>query len=391
MLLVTWLKAAFRWVRIGVYLSIDSIAALITFRRQGSDALVIRLDAIGDFVIWLQCGAADLVTELRREHSRVVLVANPLWADLAVSLNLWDEVVVLDGQRFARSMLYRFIQIRKLRRLKYRTVVQPRAARLFLVDDALVRASGAQDRIGSDAVMANTSTLLKWVGNRFYTRIIDVPLSLTIHESARGSAFALAYCRNVGRRVGVPVRKKTPPFIDGLGASGYVVIAPGAGWDGRQWPVGNFASIVDYIHVQSDLQCVLIGTMAEKGLSVKIIEICSTRVVDLVGMLSISECVDLIGGARYLVCNESGPLHIGVWCGVDVVSIVGGGHFGWFSPYPANFPSTSQIKCVHFKMDCFGCNWRCRYEPVDGLAVRCISGIKVDDVISAICCLKSAA
>jgi len=59
-------------------------------------------------------------------------------------------------------------------------------------------------------------------------------------------------------------------------------------------------------------------------------------------------------------------LHIATALRKPVVGIVGGGHFGRF--YPWGDPETSRV--VNLPMDCYGCNWHCRYDRL-----RCIQDI----------------
>src|SRR2546426_8798046 len=60
-----------------------------------STVLVVRLDAIGDFLLWT--GSVPALTNLYPAAVfRLVLVANRVWADLARSLGVFDEIVELD-------------------------------------------------------------------------------------------------------------------------------------------------------------------------------------------------------------------------------------------------------------------------------------------------------
>ena len=71
----------------------DSIC-LLFIRKQTTRhiVLLIRQDAIGDFVLWL-----DTAKEYRKlyppENYKILLVGNALWCDLAKELPFWDEVL----------------------------------------------------------------------------------------------------------------------------------------------------------------------------------------------------------------------------------------------------------------------------------------------------------
>jgi len=61
---------------------------------------------------------------------------------------------------------------------------------------------------------------------------------------------------------------------------------------------------------------------------------------------------------------------------------MGGGHFGRFHPYG----DLSRNRVVCKRMDCYGCNWRCRYP-----AARCMEEIEVDDVWNELVALVQGA
>jgi len=55
---------------------------------------------------------------------------------------------------------------------------------------------------------------------------------------------------------------------------------------------------------------------------------------------------------------------------------MGGGHFGRFFPYG----NLKKNRVVYRKMDCFACNWQCKFSTV-----KCIEEISVDLVWQEIC------
>jgi ADP-heptose:LPS heptosyltransferase len=375
-----WFLPALRWLRIALFLMFDSLASLRPAKR-GDAAVVIRLDAIGDFVIWLQSGAADIAIELRRTHPRVILLANAAWAPLAEELHLWDDVIAVEPARFVRSLRYRIRTLSMLRQLGFSTAVQPRAARLFLLEDAIVRVCGASVRTGSQALSANMSNALRSIGDRGYTRIIPVPTALTVHESARGMAFARGFCRTAGAVV--PAAQLAPlPEPSILPTEPFIVVAMGAGWSGRQWPIEKFAAVLSELHATHGRLCALVGSAAERPLVARLQQLTTARISDFCGRLSLAQSVRLIGRGELLIANESGPMHIAVWCGTPVVGLVGGGHYGWFAPYPEDFPHTAPMSIASRPMPCFHCNWHCKFDVAPGSAVPCVRDIDTHDVVS---------
>ncbi|SVD02106.1 uncharacterized protein METZ01_LOCUS354960, partial [marine metagenome] len=102
--------------------------------------LIIRQDAIGDFVMWL-----DTAKEYRKlyppDKYKIVLAGNKIWCDLAEELPYWDKVIPVDVKQFKTFSSYRWKLLRKIRKLKIETAIQPTFSREFYHGDALVRAS----------------------------------------------------------------------------------------------------------------------------------------------------------------------------------------------------------------------------------------------------------
>ena len=59
--------------------------------------LIIRLDAIGDFILWLD--AAQHFKKLYPDK-KIILLGNRAWTDLAKKFHYWDEVWELDRRKF---------------------------------------------------------------------------------------------------------------------------------------------------------------------------------------------------------------------------------------------------------------------------------------------------
>ena len=134
----------------------DSIAlwvAIVPKHNQQKLVLLVRQDAIGDFVMWL-----DTAKEYRNifppDKYKIVLAGNKIWCDLAEELPYWDEILMVDVKQFKTFSRYRWDFLRKVRNLGVQISIQPTFSREFYQGDALVRASDALRRQGATAVHA---------------------------------------------------------------------------------------------------------------------------------------------------------------------------------------------------------------------------------------------
>ena len=103
-------------IRLIVFIFFDSIAlwfAKDLNQNQLKIVLLIRQDAIGDFILWL-----DTAKEYRKyyppENYKIILVGNELWFDLAKELPFWDEVLPIKIKAFKTLSRYRWNILRKI-------------------------------------------------------------------------------------------------------------------------------------------------------------------------------------------------------------------------------------------------------------------------------------
>ena len=99
---MTLLKPFFIIVKSLLFLLFDSIALRSTPSPKHKPlelVLLIRQDAIGDFVMWL-----DTAKEYRQlyppDKYKIILVGNKIWCGLAKGLPYWEEVIEVDVKQF---------------------------------------------------------------------------------------------------------------------------------------------------------------------------------------------------------------------------------------------------------------------------------------------------
>lgn len=90
----------------------------------------------------------------------------------------------------------------------------------------------------------------------------------------------------------------------------YIVVAPGARWAVKEWPIGNFAQLATRLS-EAGLPVVLIGAPndASKGEAIKTVAT-SSQVVNMIGQTNLLELIELIGHSALYISADTGPLHI---------------------------------------------------------------------------------
>jgi len=341
-------------------------------RRQSDNVLIVRLDAIGDFVIWLAAAK-----EIRKIFAgrRLTLLGNELWTDLAKELHWFDAVWSLNRKKFLMNPFYRLKMLGKIQSGGFSISLHTVFNRDFFVGDVSVKASRASRRIGFSGSTENIKPRNKRISDGWYTELVT---SGQKHQLDQDADFVRALGANYEPSLPSLPRLPLPrefPVKD------YYIVIPGAGHEMRQWPVERFQEIARRTFVRTGLTCVLCGGKRELDIGRAFSrDLSCIPVLDMVGRTSLLYLVSIIAHARFVIGNDTGAIHIAVATSTPSVCILGGAHPGRYVPYPPAL--NAQMKTVMHPMDCFHCDWHCTRNP-DGV-VPCIDAIPVDDVWKAV-------
>jgi ADP-heptose:LPS heptosyltransferase len=95
--------------------------------------------------------------------------------------------------------------------------------------------------------------------------------------------------------------------------------------------------------------------------------------VDFSGRLQLAESAALLADCRLAAGVDTSLAHIACALSVPNVVVLGGGHFGRFIPYAA------ETTAVCLPLECFHCEWRCRYPHP-----YCVTGITPPTITQAV-------
>lgn len=367
-----------------VYYSFFTVDKFVT--KGLKQILVVRIDAVGDFVLWL-----DAARALRKMYPpseyRIVLAGNLQWVDLAKSTTYFDEIIPVDRNKLFWSLIYRCEIWRTIRKTVFHLVVNPTYSRDFNVDDSLVRISRACRRIGFIGDATNQPPWKKKISDRWYTELVAVPTDYPLMELERNSAL-IRYLGAGSFRAGIPKIVSPPRKREQHRLS--IVIVPCASDRIKQWPVQKFVALVRMIQSSDPVDIYVCGAPGEEATG----EVVSReaekgkgegRVELLAGKTSLLEYVDIISRADLVIGNDSSAIHIATAVGTPSVCIAGGGHFGRFVPYKLEGKADGPLPLVVVHpMDCFPCRYRdCCKIGEDGTA-SCLHAVQVSEVFAKV-------
>jgi ADP-heptose:LPS heptosyltransferase len=136
----------------------------------------------------------------------------------------------------------------------------------------------------------------------------------------------------------------------------YAVIAPGARKEANIWPAERFGGLAARLPLKS----VIVSGRADAHLAEEVARHSKGNAISLAGRTDLLELIALMRDARFLVSNDTGPMHMAAASGVPVFAVFG----------PANPERTGPYGDIHTiireDMECAPCyrkkkcrNWVC--------------------------------
>ncbi len=152
--------------------------------------------------------------------------------------------------------------------------------------------------------------------------------------------------------------------------SGSIVYCPGAAYGpAKKWPY-----FPELAKIQECNNIVVLGTHEDRETAQEISRMAPGRSTDLTGKTSLSEAAAIMSGARAVVSNDSGLMHLAAYIGTPVIGL-----FGSTSPVWTR-PLGKKSIAMHFAEPCAPCFDRvCRYQHY-----RCFENMTPDAVAQAI-------
>ncbi|MGB0670660.1 MAG: glycosyltransferase family 9 protein [Rhodospirillales bacterium] len=359
---------------------LDLIARHFPVLRAQKGLLVIRMDGIGDMVLF-RTSLDHYARVFGVDKKDITVLGCESWGGLGRQVFDGYRLIAIDEHAFARRPFYRFRVSLEVRALAPKTVVVDSYFRRAMMADSLAWVAGA-DRTIVSLPYVNEPTRAEFT---YYLSQADQILATgpyPTHEVSRHYAFLSEVA---GKKI-VPeppvISWKAGPALVPAGAP-YVVLNPGSNEHGRRWPLKAYIALGRRL-LGEGFRVAVIGTeeewQADSDFSAFARE---AGVIDLIGKTSIAQVLDLMSRAALVVSNDSGPAHLAIALSRPSVIIVGGGHFGSFFPYPDGVaPPTARF--VYQEMDCYHCFWRCHKRASKWEVFPCIDAVSEDQVWQAV-------
>lgn len=331
--------------------------------------LFVRTDSIGDCII-----AASMLEPIKNKYkdAQVDVVCQDKTSIVFKNSPFVNKVIDYNRVRIKNDKLYKDSILSVLRKENYDIVLNTVFSRED-VTDIISLGSGAKKIIGLNGDSCNISREQLLINNQFYNILINLPPGLTELQNHK------MFLNELGIDDGDlnPViwhDEYSENFAEGffqknnLKKENTIAFFPFAQHIHKEYP--GYEEIIK--HYPQFTFLILGGDEKINDDKLKLWA-SFKNCINLVGKTSILQMSSLIKRCGLYIGADSAGVHIACANNIKNVVILGGGHFGRFLPY-SKFTSA-----VAEPMDCYSCNWNCKYSRV-----KCVWDIDYDLIIYAI-------
>lgn len=356
------------------------------FSNNKRDIIIIRLDRIGDFIIWLS--AMERIRQLYSKR-KITLFCLKCNVTLAEEIGFFDEIIAVGEADLTLKAL-----LRNLNFLKCDLLLHPTYSRTTEAD-RLAALIAANRKIAFEGDTSNCIPAEKAYYDRKYTNLVLSDQKVKM-ELVRNYDFV----RYLYQDNSIPVRvTRLEEFAAKhkveIGES-YFILNLGASMEVRRWPVERFQKVAEAIYARKQWLCVLCGGLDESKLAEQFEKNYCGKNRNLVGKTTIPQVIGLIGGAELVVSNDTSTAHIAAACNIPAFCIVPGVNYPRFMPYIVDeVDSMRNLPEVFIsERECFGCGYpdrvrkerceECKKCIADTGRFLCIDSVKEANVIKVI-------
>ncbi|MRR34215.1 glycosyl transferase family 9, partial [bacterium] len=335
--------------------------------------LWVRTDSIGDSVL-----AMAMLPHVRDKYpgAEITVLCQEHVAELYEASPFVNQVIAFNRRRALQEEEYRTALLGQLQRLRADLCLNTVYSREPLTDFFAV-GCGARQRIALNGNLCNMSAAERENNNRHYTSVLPSEGEHK-NELERHRDFLLGLDKTVDRLdLTLWVTPDDIAYADALcNEHGLVPEETIALFAGAQYAVrlyDYYGKALAPFCKDSDYSVIALGAAQDFEINQHNLDATGAKTVNLSGALTLRQCAALLSRCRLAVGAETGLAHMA--CAVDTPNVIllGGGHFGRFMPYS---PLTS---IVSLPLDCYGCNWQCRYGRV-----HCVREVKPETITEAV-------
>lgn len=280
--------------------------------------LVVKLSAIGDVIHALPVSYAIKETY---PDAHLTWVVEPPARELLEGNPYIDEIIVFKKKEFKsfKGFLANYGPMR--RELKKRHYDVALDLQGLFKSAAIVWTAGADRAFGmcnmrelSDRV--SRPVIGPHAGGHIVERYLDVARAIGCRVEEVRLPMVISP-RDQKIAGDILVKSGVPPM------RGYAVLAVGANWPNKRWPVESYARLADWLYEENITPVFVGGGAVDEGAVAEIESLAEVPPVNLVGRTSLKQLAYIVQKALFVVGGDTGPVHLGAGLGVPTIMLQG--------------------------------------------------------------------
>jgi ADP-heptose:LPS heptosyltransferase len=296
--------------------------------------LLIRLDAIGDYILFRNFIESVSRSEKYKGY-KITLLGNIVWKSLSEKLDseYIVEFIWLDIEKVLKNFYYRYRIFKQIASKGYEVVINSTYSREFYYSDNIVKLVSANQKIGSSGSLNNIQPWQKKVSDQYYTQLIPAKNEI-LFEFYRNKEF-FEYLLNEQIPLKCPFIKLKSQELKFVLPAKYFIVFIGASELYKRWSIEKFSEAAKYIHREYNLSLVLCGGPTDRKVAEKFSKYFDDDYIDLVGKTTLVDLLHIFSNSDLILTNETSAPHLAIALGKTRVFVIYSGiHYGRFTPYP---------------------------------------------------------
>ncbi|MCL2682702.1 MAG: glycosyltransferase family 9 protein [Bacteroidales bacterium] len=362
-----------------IYTFVEFVATKVGvfFQKKSFDLLLIRMDRIGDWVLF-----QDALKEIkhRYEGQKVLLVCQKWVIDFVEQDLFFSKIECIDALRFTKNPFYALHVLLRISHYSFSDVFSIFHSRT-LAADSIIKIVKAKKKIGFPADDYNHYIKTAQTYDKYYTQLVSTDSSKHVFYQYQDF---IRQTINPNYTMQLPTLDLELPEVN-IESTRYCLFMVGASDIRRSWPTNKFIELVSLI--PDDIDIVLVGhgeAERQRCEAISTVHRKNGRILDYCGKFSILKLCSVIKSALFVVCNDSSGAHLAPALKVKTFVIATGAHWGLCVPYDESLCTNPYFPTVVNKeKSCFRCNWNCPYDLEQG-STKCMGEVSVDEVFEKI-------
>ena len=353
-------------------------------KKEKHGILLLRNDALGDFIISIPL-MMQIYNIAKKRGISVTIIVSESMRGFASACPFFDTVISIPGRKNMSSFFKRTGIFCKLTGIQADIVINLTIFSRCAIEDWIVYFITAKHKF----TLENLGIFPVFPGieefrNRtkfIYSGILKYDPQKTLQENEI-ALVSVALGEKISVNPGNLDFLKPFPETSFLDTAEYFLVVPGSADPRKCWEPEKFAALIDSIaENHPNLQAVMIGSAddMENSRAVRKYGIHKETILDLCGKTSLMQLIALIDKAKFVITNDTGPLHIAAILHKKTFCIIGLGHWGAYAPNPIY----RTVDCIHAECDCIRCSWMCRKDQNPKI-YPCIRSIEAKTVWQAV-------